>query len=86
MSKFRNLKSYENNNINWNGKSHKFFSAMKNTDITYANAFGWNEMIKDANNSLQWAKYNRENNSPYVAMYNKNNSIYGRKRKNLTKV
>lgn len=83
MSKLRTFKIYENNTRYWNGKSQKFFSSMQNTDIVHANIHGWANMIKEAQNQLSWAKYNRENNSPYVAMYNKNNTTYGRKRKKL---
>ena len=83
MNKFRTFKVYENNTPYWNGKSHKFFSPMRNTDIQHALINGWSGMIKTAEKSLQISKYNRENNIPYVAMYNKNNTIYGRKRKKL---
>jgi len=84
MSKFRSFKIYENNTRYWNGKSQKFFSPMRNTDIKYSSINGWSEMIKNAEKSLQLSKYNRENNIKYVAMYNKNNTRYGRKRKKLT--
>jgi len=57
---------------------------MRNTDIQYSLINGWSEMIKTAEKSLQLSKYNRENNIQYVAMYNKNNTMYGRKRKKLT--
>jgi hypothetical protein len=57
---------------------------MRNTDIQHSLANGWSEMIKNAEKSLQLSKYNRDNNIQYVAMYNKNNTIYGRKRKKLT--
>lgn len=84
MSKFRSFKVYENNTRYWNGKSQKFFSPMRNTDIRYSVINGWSEMIKDAKKSLELSKYNRENNIQYVAMYNKNNTRYGRKCKKLT--
>ena len=84
MTKIRLFKVYENNTRYWNGKSQKFFSPMRNTDIQHSLANGWSEMIKTAEKSLNLSKYNRENNIQYVATYNKNNTIYGRKRKKLT--
>ncbi len=84
MTKIRLFKVYENNTRYWNGKSQKFFSPMRNTDIQHSLKNGWSEMIKTAEKSLNLSKYNRENNIQYVAMYNKNNTIYGRKRKKLT--
>ena len=84
MSKFRSFKVYESNTRYWNGKSQKFFSPMRNTDIQHSLINGWSEMTKNAEKSLNLSKYNRENNIQYVAMYNKNNTIYGRKRKKLT--
>ena len=84
MSKFRTFKVHENNTRFWNGKSQKFFSPMRNTDIKYSMIHGWSDMINDAKKSLDTSKYNRENNIHYIATYNKNNTRYGRKRKNLT--
>jgi hypothetical protein len=57
---------------------------MRNTDIQHSLINGWSEMTKTAEKSLNLSKYNRENNIQYVAMYNKNNTMYGRKRKKLT--
>jgi hypothetical protein len=57
---------------------------MRNTDIQHSLINGWSEMAKTAEKSLNLSKYNRENNIQYVAMYNKNNTMYGRKRKKLT--
>jgi hypothetical protein len=79
----RTFKVHENNTRYWNGKSQKFFSVMRNTDIQYSVINGWSKMIKDAKKSLELSKYNRDNNIRYVAMYNKNNTMYGRKRKKL---
>lgn len=86
MSKFRTFKVYEHNTRYWNGKSQKFFSPMRNTDIQHSLINGWSEMIKDAKKSLELSKYNRDNNIQYVAMYNKNNTRYGRTRKTLKKI
>jgi hypothetical protein len=57
---------------------------MRNTDIQHSLINGWSEMINAAEKSLNLSKYNRENNIQHVAMYNKNNTMYGRKRKKLT--
>ena len=70
--KFRTFKSTEVSGKPWAGKSSAVFSPMRNTDIARALKTGdWSEMIEKAECGMRRSIYNKENNIPNPACYDK---------------